>query len=796
MRVKRPGSLAISRESLLLDARERLAERLPAWAAPLAGDPLDPGWMLLEEAAFMVEALSEQLDQHPFAALQQFLHLSGASLLPALPAVGAVALAPAAAGMLREARPGDLRLLSAQTETRDAIAFTLAEPAVPLRPGLVSSLVELRGGAIQRVGRAWGEGAVGELVRRRGPPSPSEALAEERIVFTLVSASPDRTLAAAREAIARLAEEGPGWLGLSVARGDGGAIELSARVDLSGVFRQGAPGGQHAGGDLVGRWGDLPGSRWAPAVRVADDPRLPLALRGAAPPPGPQDGTLLLPDLPAHLPTAGLLVREPAPIPPGARDAIWRAIAAMHLDLAAIRPSVRHRVEPVRGPGEPRWLEAALGSGEWERILEDGLSVAEIRLPAAARGPGPLRVAVLRAEEAGIRALGLEAGGAMGPLPVQPRWRLPAGGKTFSTLEIELSEVHEGLLLVSASPLEAVCLNPALVLNAPVVQDGRRVLVERGVPEAVSLRAEDLVGPDVLARAVQGALPPETRALLGRLPLGLLTLSSGDELRDLSGVGLDESAGLLTLNAPDARGHLHRLRRGESVTVGWYRRTDGASGDLEEGEIAHVEQRAGDRPRLLAVSNPIPTRGGQDREREEEAMERLFGAPADLPVLASDWERLLRQALLARGRGWVLRVWTYAERTLLQTRLWPLDGGPEQLALRQALADAGPDTLLVVLGPSDRPISEAELSWARETVDAAVERVRARAPALRRALLTPFWGLSLEGSAELPPTPCWDSALICGALVDPRGRRAPCPPSGLLLNAAVVRSRAEEGWGS
>jgi hypothetical protein len=85
MRIPSPPSLRLDRTELLALVRQRLAESgLPVQP----GDLTDPAWLLLEEAAWMVETLSGQLDRYPAALMQQALAVMGASLEPARPAVG------------------------------------------------------------------------------------------------------------------------------------------------------------------------------------------------------------------------------------------------------------------------------------------------------------------------------------------------------------------------------------------------------------------------------------------------------------------------------------------------------------------------------------------------------------------------------------------------------------------------------------------------------------------------------------------------------------------------------------
>ena len=86
MRIPPPGTLKLSREALMEDVKERLIKSLPHYANQ-EDDPTDPGWLLLEQAAWLVELLSEKLDEYPYAVVQQFVHMMGGHLLPAQPAV-------------------------------------------------------------------------------------------------------------------------------------------------------------------------------------------------------------------------------------------------------------------------------------------------------------------------------------------------------------------------------------------------------------------------------------------------------------------------------------------------------------------------------------------------------------------------------------------------------------------------------------------------------------------------------------------------------------------------------------
>jgi hypothetical protein len=126
--------LRIDREALLQDARDRLLARLPELDTTEI-DPTDPGWLLLEQCAWMVEELSIRLDQYPLAVLQELLGLMGGELLSALPSMGIVALEALDSGTLQATSSGGaaVRLFAPQTETRDQIEFVPLESAVPVR---------------------------------------------------------------------------------------------------------------------------------------------------------------------------------------------------------------------------------------------------------------------------------------------------------------------------------------------------------------------------------------------------------------------------------------------------------------------------------------------------------------------------------------------------------------------------------------------------------------------------------------------------------------------------------------
>ena len=71
MRVPRPDLLKLTKESLLEDVRERLGEKYPDYKEESEYDATDPAWVILEQAAWLVELLSEQLDRYPYSMVQE-----------------------------------------------------------------------------------------------------------------------------------------------------------------------------------------------------------------------------------------------------------------------------------------------------------------------------------------------------------------------------------------------------------------------------------------------------------------------------------------------------------------------------------------------------------------------------------------------------------------------------------------------------------------------------------------------------------------------------------------------------
>jgi hypothetical protein len=228
------------------------------------------------------------------------------------------------------------------------------------------------------------------------------------------------------------------------------------------------------------------------------------------------------------------------------------------------------------------------------------------------------------------------------------------------------------------------------------------------------------------------------------------------------------------------------------VELRWYRRTDGADGNVPPGAIRVVEQDGAQGALVVAVTNPRASFFGSARETDDAAIDRLFGPSDPTPVLPADFERLFRHALGTRGRGWTVRCWTYAERALMTTALWPparLGAEPDEelRRLEAEIAGAGPERLLVLVGPTEGAMTAADLGWARQTIRGVCAQIGRRVPTVRDAVVGRLWPLVLEVDGEKPAVhlPCFAVEGLPGTLVDERGRRAPAP-RGLLLNGMVT----------
>lgn len=823
MLVPPPRSLKMDRRALLRDVRARLADRLPAYAER-EPDPTDPGWLLLGEAAWMVELLSEQLDRAPLASLQHLVRLMGGHMLPATPALAAVVMATREAGLLSlpSSEPDQLSLFSRPDERAGPIEFVPVERELWLQDARLGPLALVRGGQLYHCGRPWEQPDMGGLGAWAETPSRSPLFDDERASFTVAAANPQHVVDLFRGAIAEVERVGLGWLGLEVLPPQGERVTLVARVDPSRAFRRAAQGGLWAGGDLEADWRPLPSLAWSPPVQIVADPRLPSELHGVAPRPLPSGEGFLIRDVPEGFPLDRLLVRGPSPTPRAALDAIWQLVTHANTELLNLKPLTSRAFGSGAETITATWVKAALVSGQWAQIARRGEWCVVPALLARPASEGErLRFGVfLHTERAGgaveleCWTWGAESRLARRETPERCLWRLSGApsrppdrrGEPLElvTYELPLSAGERGVLVAVSGRLAGACLNPALVVNAPAVRDGRLWTIQRNVPEPVSLLFQDLVTTEVVERMQEQPIHDETMGRLRTLPLARFTVEDldgrRDWIQDLEGVGADASEGRIMLNAPDAQGRERTLRAGARVRLDWYRRTDGASGRVGAGTIRQHSQPGGMKPAILRVHNPLGAELGADRERSEDAVERLFGPGELIPTLPDDFERLARQTLGPRADGWLVRCWTYAERTLLQHALWPLvrpmseAADPETMALRSALSGAGPDKVVFAIGLPEGELSEEDLRWARERIEHRLRRLGGRLPAVSGAIVTRCWALHLRipvAASEPAFLPTYATDRLMGELVDARGRAAHCPANTLLLNAAIVGTRRE-----
>jgi hypothetical protein len=814
VRVPPPGSLKLDRDLLLEDVRARISARLPQYAD--GADPTDPAWLLLEQAAWLAELHSQQLDRYPFQVVQYFVHMMGGELRPAHPALGVIVAQVISEGQIKldPENPSEYRFFTGQTEERDAIEFVPVESLVDLRLAEVVSIVEIRHGELFVVA-ADDEPGPGDLeghVVWRGGARRSRLFEAESIRYTIVTATPDKTLEELKDAITRLDERHLGWLKLTAEVADTDKVTMLAEIDPALAFQETVPGGLCPGGDIEGQWGTLDDSTWTPPVTIQEHGMLPPSLRGSRPMPGVEEGRMVIPDVPMNYSTADLLERRAEPIPGVVVDALWETIGNMNAKLGATRPRRERLFSSKDGDvaREPVWLAGALESGIWDRIgRAERQTVFHVALAEPRTRASRLRIALVFEGEANevpaIEVFGIDEAGRVTPAPVKVNvaWRLPLPSRDRQSamelvvaLDVAVDAKGTGVLVSTREPALGLFINPILVANMATVSDGRLVSPERNIPEPVTLLHENVVTEAVVAQLLEQAIPQDAAAVIRNFPIAWFEVDGADPIANWEGVSVDAAAGVMTMNAPDAEGQTRSLRPGDSITLAWYRRTDGAQGDVTAGEIELVEEGPGAEPSIFAVRNPLGTFYGADRESAESAVDRLFAPSQGTPVLPGDFERVVRQALGSRARGWDIRVWTYAERSLLSTSVWPIAAAtepmdPETARLIRDLPRHGPSTLLVAVGPRNGQMSADDLDWARKVVGRTIRDLSRRAPTIREAFVTRLWPLTLHVTqsedAEQIVLPSHDLAAMRGRLVDTFGRAATPPAADLLLNGIVTR---------
>jgi hypothetical protein len=783
VRIASPELLRLDREALLRDTRDRLLARLPTLESGEI-DPTDPGWLLLEQCAWMAEELSLRLDDYPLSVLQQLLSLMGGELLSSLPSIGLVSMEAVDTGVIRSADDGaaPVRLFAPQSETRDQIEFVPLERSVPVR-------------AVRRL-RQWswdGTNVVafdgdGRSIRP-GQGQLAGPFVGEELSISLVGIAGDTISQPLADAVSALQERGIGWLQLEVSpRSTDARARLTIRVDCAAAFAESAPGGLTTGEALVGQWGCLDESTWGPDVRLADHLGLPAVLRGQVSFPGPREHTIAFHHIPAGLPVAELLRVPAAPLPGRLAEEVWNTLTRIDPRLARLRP-IYSRSLRSQSLLEHPWLQVAVQRGDWWAITDPGpcelIALELAGTPSSER----TRLALMldRPLDAPVEVWALNANATISRLsrPALAEALLnvpgPNGSMLVQVLRIELDQPAATLLLRCPPGLAGAFLNPMMVINAPVVQDGRSVTIQRMVAEPIALNEADLVGPDERMRMCRKPLGPDIPMMLARFPLAGFSTSTGRGIGDFHGVQLDARSGELRFNAPDASGNVRELRVGTEVDLDWYRRTDGADGNVAAGEIRLVEQAPSARPRIQSVTNPFPTLGGLDGETEEAARGRLFAPGGASLALPADWERELRTRL--GGGDWRVRAWCHTERALVTTDTWRAFEPGQSLA--QRLDAAGERTLVLAVAMGERPVSDEERSRAEHHARQLCAEARSRSNRITEVLVVPMTPVWLDGEAEAPIWPTHDTTGLTGELVDADGVRRAVPVDVLLLDAVI-----------
>jgi hypothetical protein len=813
VRIPHPGSLKLDREQLLEDVRTRLAQVLPDYAEG-EEDPSDPGWMLIEQAAWLVEMHSRRLDEYPFNVVQYFIHMMGGQLEPAHPSLGTVVVQVQTEGQLKldPRHPSAYRFFTSQNEDRDAIEFVPVESLVDLRRAEVNSISDVILGELHVVdqGSTKGPGHLEGHVVWRGDGRKSRMFQSERVVYTITTSTAAQTLKDVEKALELLEERRLGWLSFVAESNDNGQVIVTATVNLALAFEKTVESGLAPGGDITGEWAALDGSTWTPPVFIANSGLLPSRLRGSRPMPGLEEGRIVIPDVPANFDVAGLLERRCEPLPSVVVESIWETFQNLNSKLATARPKVERFFSPADDDtdGEPAWVGSAVASGVWDRVSRGKRrTVVDISMLEPREQASRIRVALVvdgnRGVDMDIEFIGMQGSTVTTATPLKHNvaWTLSLPSPEHEqamdrvvAFDISLPPKCDGLLMSTDVQARGLLLNALLVANMATVKDGRTVAIERNIPEAVSLLHQDVVTEQVVARLLANAIPDSAAAIVRNFPIAWFDVEGDEPMPNWEGVHVDASSGVITINAPDDEGQMRVFQPGDEVHLHWYRRTDGAHGDVGVGDISLVEQVPNSEPSLFAVRNPLATYYGASRETSEAAVERLFAPSQGTPVLPSDFERLVRQALGSRAQTWMVRVWTYAERSLLSTAVWPVVSSneamdPETSALLRDLPRHGPSTLLVALGPKDGKMSADDLDWARRVIRRTIKRQANRTPTVRDALVTRLWPLTLHvasaGRGSDLVLPSYDLAAMQGRLVDQFGRSSAPPAADLLLNGYV-----------
>jgi hypothetical protein len=815
VRVPSPNLLKIDKDNLLEDVRSKLAEKYPDYSAPDDGDATDPAWVILEQAAWLVELLSEQLDQYPYAMIQEFVHLMGGKLAPAVPSLGVMIASPLQAGELTldAQSTSPWRFFTLQTEELDIIEFASIEPKVHVRPSSILSMTEVKNKELFMVGGPKSSTGIGAQEAWKTYQHRSRIFDEEWVRYDLTTSNAQVLVETIENAVASLEERKIGWLEFRVEQISNIRVSVFARINLPKAFEHFQPSGL-SDGDVRGHWGTLDNSTWTPPVRVASLPTLNHTVRGTEPMPGLRRGTILVPNIPDSFETKELLERKSMPLKKDVVDSIWETLTHMDQKLATLNVSIARGVEPSSDEREPSWVSMVLNQDLWAEVI-DRTELRLIHIEVAQPEPtgGAFRVSLVlkgvsETNIPPIRIFGIDDNG-MERVPLRHNiaWRLrlpdPNAGQRMVlvvALDVQLAETHKEILLVTECDPMAVMCNTLLVGNLPSVQDGRQIEIVRNIPEPVNLLYDDLVNKDVVEHLLRDNIAPDVAALLKKLPLAYFPVQHSSSIVDFEGVWLDPTStvgegALMRFNAPDGDGYHLPLRPGRVVQLDWYRRTDGEYGNVGRGAIQIIEQPTSVEPNILEVFNPLDTFYGLGRENEQEAIDRMFNPSGRVAVLPTDWERLLRVNLGMRARGWVVRCWSHPERSLVSHDFWPPPTDETAVVVRSGsqsrvdeLYRSGPDTMLVIVGSKERIISDSELDWARGLIEGVVRRQQQRLPLVKKVIVMKFWPLILQTEENNPlPLPCFDIGELRGTLKAVGSDRAEeIPNKRLLLNAAIV----------
>ena len=132
----------------------------------------------------------------------------------------------------------------------------------------------------------------------------------------------------------------------------------------------------------------------------------------------------------------------------------------------------------------------------------------------------------------------------------------------------------------------------------------------------------------------------------------------------------------------------------------------------------------------------------------------------------------------------------------MATELWPVDNSglavdKDKIRLQRSIERAGPETLLVVVGPEKGSISDSDLDWARGVIRGLVRKQQERIPIVKDVIVTKFHPLILHSDTEVDcPLPTFSVDDMQGTLEDSNGHRATMSTGRLLLNAGVVEVEA------